>query len=108
MATKLNGMLNLSKIPKELIGETKKKEKCIFVDVVPKKNGADQYGYTHSIQIYNKNTKETIYLGDLKPQEFGEKASQGAPQNVPPQGAHEQYGQTYATTTPQNDDLPFR
>lgn len=104
MATKLNGMLNLSKIPKELIGTTKKGEKCIFVDVVPKKNGADQYGNTHSIQIYNKDTKETIYLGDFKPVEFGAKAPQG---NVPPQGAHEQYGQTYATTTPQNDDLPF-
>lgn len=71
MARKLNGMLNLSKIPKDMIGTTKKGEKCIFVDVVPRRDGADEYGNTHSIQIYNKETKETIYLGNLKTVEFG-------------------------------------
>lgn len=71
MAKKLNGMLILSKIPKDMIGTTKKGEKCIFVDIVPRKDGADEYGNTHSIQIYNKATKETIYLGNLKTVEFG-------------------------------------
>lgn len=77
MATKLTGMINLSKIDKSLIGQTKKGEKCIFVDVVPIKVGQDDYGNTHQITLYNKNTKETIYLGKLKTQEFG-KASVSA------------------------------
>lgn len=71
MAKKLNGMLNLSKIPKELITITKSGDKAIFVDIVPNKNGADQYGNTHSISIYDKENRKTIYLGNLKEKEFG-------------------------------------
>ena len=71
MAKKLTGLLNLSKIPKELIGQTKKAEKCIFIDIIPNRNGADEYGNTHTVTLYNKNTKQTIYLGNLKEQEFG-------------------------------------
>lgn len=73
MAKKLNGMLNLSKIPKDMIGTTKKGEKCIFVDIVPRRGGEDEYGNTHSIQLYNKENKETIYLGNLKTVEFGQR-----------------------------------
>ena len=62
MAKKLTGLLNLSKIPKELIGQTKNGAKCIYVDIVPNRNGADNYGNTHAITLYNKNTKQTIYL----------------------------------------------
>ena len=82
MAKKLNGMLNLSKIPKELIGQTKKNEKCIYIDIVPNRNGVDEYGNTHTITLYNKNTKQTIYLGNLKEVEFGKSdaaASAGQP-----------------------------
>ena len=71
MAKQLNGMLNLSKIPKELIGQTKKGDKCVYIDIVPNRNGADDYGNTHTITLYNKNTKQTIYLGNLKEVEFG-------------------------------------
>ena len=71
MAKKLTGLLNLSKIPKELIGQTKKGSKCIYVDIVPNRNGEDIYGNTHTITLYNKNTKQTIYLGNLKEVEFG-------------------------------------
>ena len=82
MAKKLNGMLNLSKIPKELIGQTKKGDKVIYIDIVPNRNGADEYGNTHTITLYNKNTKQTIYLGNLKEVEFGKSdaaASAGQP-----------------------------
>ena len=89
MAKKLNGMLNLSKIPKELIGQTKKAEKCIYIDIVPNRNGADEYGNTHTITLYNKNTKQTIYLGNLKEVQFGS----GAPGLRDP--------------LPETDDLPF-
>lgn len=71
MPKKLTGLLNLSKIDKSLIGNTKKGDKCIFIDIVPIKGGQDEYGNTHNITLYNKNTKQTIYLGNLKTQEFG-------------------------------------
>lgn len=97
MAKKLNGMLNLSKIPKDMIGITKKGEKCIFVDIVPRRGGADEYGNTHSIQIYNKETRETIYLGNLKTIEFGN-ASSALAQAAPPASAQNEG---------EGPDLPF-
>lgn len=76
MAQKLTGLLNLSRIPKGLITKNKNNESTIWVDIVPKWNGADQYGNTHSIQLYDKEAKQVIYLGNVKPQEFG--GSKGA------------------------------
>ncbi len=77
MAEKLNGRLSLSKIPKELIQTSQNGEKFIYVDIVPNRNGADQYGNTHSVSIYDKQKRERIYLGNLKPQEFGQGGAQG-------------------------------
>ena len=94
MAKKLTGLLNLSKIPKELIGQTKKGEKCLFVDIIPNRNGADEYGNTHTITLYNKNTKKTIYLGNLKEVEFG-KSGAATPAGQP------------ASSEEDNSDLPF-
>lgn len=73
MAVKLTGLVNLSRIPKSLITKNKNNESTIWVDIVPNKNGADQYGNTHSIQLYDKEAKQVIYLGNVKPQEFGGK-----------------------------------
>ena len=92
MAKKLTGLLNLSKIPKELIGQTKKGDKCIYVDIVPNRNGADDYGNTHTITLYNKNTKQTIYLGNLKEVEFG-KSGAATPPGQP--------------ASSEDEDLPF-
>ena len=89
MPKKLTGLLNLSKIDKSLIGTTKKGSKCIFIDIVPIKGGQDEYGNTHNITLYNKNTRETIYLGKLKTQEFG----------APAPGLRD--------PLPETDDLPF-
>ena len=77
MATKLTGLVNLSRIPKSLITKNKNNESTIWVDIVPNRNGADQYGNTHSIQLYDKEHKQVIYLGNVKPQEFGGKGSAG-------------------------------
>lgn len=88
MAEKLHGMLNLSKIDKSLITTNSKGEKVIWVDMVPRKNGPDQYGSTHSLQQYNKDTRQIIYLGDFKPQQFGQASAAPAPASNP-------------------DDLPF-
>ena len=70
--TKLHGMLNLSRIPKGLITTNSKGEKVIWIDIFEKYDGQpDQYGNTHSIQVYNKDTREKTYLGNLKQQTFG-------------------------------------
>ena len=47
------------------------------VDIVPNRNGADQYGNTHSISVYDKQNRKPIYLGNLKPQEFGGQGGNG-------------------------------
>lgn len=87
MATKLTGILNLTRINKETIFTNRNGDKCIFIDVVPNKDGADQYGNTHAVTLYNKEARQTIYLGNLKPQEFGTGAAQ--------------------TPATDNEDLPF-
>ena len=81
MGTKLHGRLNLSRIDKNLITTDKNGRKCIWVDILEKKE-PDQYGNTHTVTLYNKDTRETIYLGDFKPQEFG--SSGQAPQQSQP------------------------
>ena len=70
MATKLHGRLNLGRIDKNLIVTDKNGNKCIWCDILEKRE-PDQYGNTHTLTMYNKETRETIYLGDFKPQEFG-------------------------------------
>ena len=89
MAQKLTGLINLSKISKELITKNKNGESTIWVDIVPNKNGVDQYGNTHSIQLYDKANRKAIYLGNLKTEEFGKGGQNegGRPRN--------------------SDDLPF-
>ena len=77
MAQKLNGRLSLTKIPKELIQTSQNGDKFIYVDIVPNRNGADQYGNTHSISVYDKQNRKPIYLGNLKPQEFGGQGGNG-------------------------------
>ena len=94
MAKKLTGLLFLSKIPKELIGQTKKGDKCIYVDIVPNRNGADDYGNTHTSTLYDKNPKQTIYLEILKEVEFG-KSGAATPAGQPVPSAED------------DSDLPF-
>ena len=71
MAKKLNGRLYLSKMPKELVLGDDKGRKYVYIDIVPNRNGADNYRNTHAITLYDKNTKQTIYLVNLKEVEFG-------------------------------------
>lgn len=73
MAEKLRGLLILDKIDKEQIFDTKNGHKAIWVDIVPNKGGADEYGNTHAITTWSKD-KGTTYLGNLRPQEFGQAA----------------------------------
>lgn len=73
--TKLHGLLNLSKIDKSLIVKNKNGESCIWVDILENLSGPDQYGNTHTMTTYNKDTRTTTYLGNFKPQEFGKAAA---------------------------------
>ena len=57
-------------------------EKCIYIDIVPNRNGVDNYGNTHALTLYNNNTKQTIYLGNLKEVAFG-KSGASAPAGQP-------------------------
>lgn len=91
MAQKLTGMLNLSKIPKELLYETKNGDKAIFIDIIKKKDGEDKYGNTHTIALYDKENRKNIFLGDLKVQEYGQ---QGGSKSQPSKQG-------------ESDDLPF-
>jgi len=97
MATKLNGRLNLSKVPKGIIQTAQDGSKFIYVDVVERRTPG-KYGDTHSITAYDKDSRQTIYLADLKPMEFGGQ-QQPAPVPAPVQAPAEM---------PVGDsDLPF-
>lgn len=69
-------MINLSKIDKSLITKNNKGESVVWVDILSVINGPDQYGNTHTMTMYNKDTKATTYLGNFRPQEFGKAAGQ--------------------------------
>lgn len=70
MATKLHGYINLSKIPKELITTNRAGDKILWVDVIERRNEG-KYGETHSITCYDNRSRETTYLSNLTPQNFG-------------------------------------
>ena len=98
MATKLHGMLNLSRIPKELITTNKAGDKIVWIDCLERlTKGA--HGETHSIVIYDKATKSKVYIADLTPQEFGTAA--------PKQSAPQQNYRQAAPAQEENVDLPF-
>ena len=96
MGKKLTGMLNLSKIPRDLIYKTKNGDKAIFIDIMEKRDGADRFGNTHTICLYDKVNRKNIFLGDMKVQEFGNGGG-SAPASAP----------AGATANDDSDDLPF-
>ncbi len=98
MATKITGMLNLSKIPKELLFTTKHGDKAIFIDIIKKKDGADQYGNEYTICLYDKENRKNIFLGDMKTQEFGNGGGSSSASST--KGAP-------ASQDEASDDLPF-
>lgn len=93
MGKKLTGILKCNRIPRELVRTNDKGEKTLWVDVIAKKE-ADQYGNTHTITCYDKESGKTFYLADLKTVEFGKKEE--TPKEAPKEAPSET-----------NDDLPF-
>lgn len=65
MATKLNGMITLSGIDKSQLRKLNNGDIVLYIDVVQRREPS-KAGYTHYISYYNKVTKETEYIGNLK------------------------------------------
>jgi hypothetical protein len=75
----IKGKINVLKIPKHLLF---KGEKGTYLDIdIVEKREPDQYGKTHAISVYDKETKEKIYIGDgtLKDFSGGHSTSSGTP-----------------------------
>ena len=72
MATKLSGYLSLSKIDKSRVKVFADGGKGIFINILQRKEPSEK-GYTHYITMYDAQNGETIYLGNLKEEEFGAK-----------------------------------
>lgn len=77
MSQLLSGRINLSKIPKDLIRYNNAGEAFIWVDVAERRE-TSQYGDTHNISIYDSANRQKIYIGELRPKDFGG-SSDGAP-----------------------------
>lgn len=110
MATKLTGRLFLGKIPKEAIQTANDGGKFIYVDVLERR-APGKYGETHTITMYDKNTRQTVYLADLKPVEFGVQQEAPAPANnyrQPAPAPAPAPAQPVSPSGAKNDeDLPF-
>ncbi len=92
------GSICLSDIPKELIITGKNGKKYLNV-VVNERRTPGQYGHTHYIKVYAKKEAvpegANLYIGELKPSEYGERQQQAATRQAPP------------PPSPPTDDLPF-
>lgn len=89
MAKLYTGIINLSRIPKELIKEKANGEKFIYVDFAERKTPS-AYGHTHYIKIFDLATRTNTYIGDFKEKDLGGNT-------VPASESLE----------PQPDDLPY-
>lgn len=84
---KLNGALNLSRVPRHLIKTNKNGDKILYVNVEENFRGPDQYGNTHTITCYDKENQKNIYLANLKPVEPRPSVSPApAPEAKPQEG----------------------
>ena len=73
---RLNGALNLSRLPKELIQTNSKGEKIIYI-TVNENYKPSPYGDSHNITVYDKANNRNIYVANLRPVE--PKAKEEAP-----------------------------
>jgi len=104
MAQLLSGVLNLSRIPKNLIQTNSKGEKILYIDLAERQTPG-QYGDTHYIKVWDKESRQSYYIADLKPREFGQ---QSAPQQSAPAPAPQRPAPAPAQSfDPQPEDLPF-
>lgn len=88
---KIRCSINLAKIDKDRDVFKGKKGAYLDITIAERKNGADDYGNTHSVYIYRKDEEDVndryYFIGSGKVLEFKEDAQQ--------------------TAEADNDDLPF-
>lgn len=60
----------MSDIPKERIVTAKNGKKYLNFDISEYRNGKDKYDNTHTIYLYDKDTKEKVYIGNGKEVNF--------------------------------------
>lgn len=78
-----SGVINLSKIPKELIRTNRAGDKIIYVDFAERKTPS-LYGDTHYLKMYDAASRQQYYIGDFRPRELGNGATVGqAPAPAP-------------------------
>lgn len=83
---KLEGCINLSKIPKQLIKKNKNGESVIWVKILPNYNDQpDKYGNTHTMTLYDAENHKAIYLANFKPWEQSQQSAPAQPQQREPQ-----------------------
>ena len=83
------GIINLSRIPKELIRENRNGDKIVYADFSERRTPS-QYGDTHYLKLYDSTNRQQIYIGDFRPSNFTKTADAPAP----------------AAPAPADDDLP--
>ena len=91
------GIINLSRIPKELIKENRNGDKIVYADFSERRTPS-QYGDTHYLKLYDSVNRQQIYIGDFRPSNFTKTApAPEAPAPAPPAPAD----------LPDDNDLPF-
>ena len=67
------GVINLSKIPKELIKKNRNGESIIYADFSERRSPS-AYGDTHYLKLYDSVNRQQIYIGDFRPSNFSKSA----------------------------------
>lgn len=94
MSNRLKGFLRLSAIPKNLVQTTKSGAKGVYVSIAELREPG-KFGETHTMTIWDKETKKAIYICDLKPDVWEDR-----------KGAENSRAEN-SRTDEGNDDLPF-
>lgn len=81
------GVINLSKIPKELIKKNRNGESIIYADFSERRSPS-AYGDTHYLKLYDSTNRQQIYIGDFRPSNFSKNASDNreSDNRIPPGG----------------------
>lgn len=67
------GIINLSRIPKDLIRENRNGDKIVYADFAERRTPS-QYGDTHYLKLYDSTNRQQIYIGDFRPSNFSKSA----------------------------------
>lgn len=70
--------IDVQALPASAIMKADNGKKYIIVEVTPRRDGADQYGKTHTVSVWDKASDSRIYVGSGKAVSFGDGGQQGA------------------------------